>query len=369
VNILCQRVNEIFMKNEQQTLKAETNGPHLYIVGSPLHLLCAIEAKLTLGDKSTVDLFVLYTLCAKNNKQLDKLLLEYAHLWGHITSIKMRSNHSIISSISYLCSLVFKVKKLTKYELVFLSDPRVEVFQVLLSMLKYKELVITDDGLATINIYKYFCEKNIIFKESNNQSLSKYLIYKALNIKFIEPEKISFFSFLTLEDNKNIYHLYKCDFNHIKNLFQEKATTIESRDSHYFIGQKLVDVNLVTETKYLQLINDYINENINGNTLHYIPHRGESKSILIQLSANEQIKIVNVNVPIELFFLQESIQPSSLASFYSTALITLSLFLKCPQIKVIKLEKKDLLVPEYYSVIQDICNVIFKYLPPTYENK
>jgi len=345
--------------------KLNKDSHHLFIIGSPLHLMFAIEAKLTMGEESSIDLFVFYTLCDNNNKQLDLLLNTYKGLWCKVVSIKMIRHDSPVSSIKFLYDLTLISKKLPNYNLVFLSDPRVESFQIFISFLNYQELVLSDDGLATIQIYKDFLHNKRILINSKSKSLVRKIAYFIFRIHLKEPEKISFYSLFDLHNiETSLCKLYRCDFNNIRNLVHKNTTDSYLPNRHFFIGQKLVDAHIITESEYIKMLNNYINQYLDPNdVLIYIPHRGESKKVINKLKLNEKINILYLDQPIELYFLQESIVPMSLASFYSTALITLSLILKQTKIQAIQLSEESLLPKVNVTNINGVYGVLSTYVP------
>jgi hypothetical protein len=63
----------------------------------------------------------------------------------------------------------------------------------------------------------------------------------------------------------------------------------------------------------------------------YIPHRAEVESIRSEISSidNPLLTVLDVNKPVELYFLENKIAPKHIISYYSTALTTLGLIYDC----------------------------------------
>ncbi len=348
------------MINKLMSESSEENQPSLYMISSPLHLLCAVEAKLTLESDSLIDIFVLYTLCENNNNQINQLLSKYSGLWRHVFSLKMRKTRTFIHGLEYLRSIVKLAKGMHQYKRVFISDPRVESLQILASLLKYKELVVSDDGLATISIFTDFCMTGQVFTTTKKVSYLKKIVYWWSGIKIKEPQSVSFYSLFSMNSNSKTHAIYNCDFRGLKKLHQIGQYSSCGIKKHFFIGQKLVDAKIVTDSKYIEFIEDYIN-NLQCDELIYIPHRGESNGVLQRLELINKLIIQQVDKPIELYFLENCQTPCSIASFYSTALITLSMLVENVNISSIALKQSDLLNEEKFPLVEDVYKFISSY--------
>ena len=81
----------------------------------------------------------------------------------------------------------------------------------------------------------------------------------------------------------------------------------------------------------------------------YIPHRGESEAKLNILASNN-ILVKKINLPCEIFLLMSDELPHRIASFYSTILSTLPLFLELEAIDSFVIERNQITKKHRYGI-------------------
>ena len=106
------------------------------------------------------------------------------------------------------------------------------------------------------------------------------------------------FDFINLRKKLNSYNLFKSERS-------------------FFIGQPLSELGLISEEKYLSVLDACSKDN----ELVYFPHRRESREKLSKLDVNVHFS----EAPLELELLLMGELPISVIGFYSTALYTLKL--------------------------------------------
>lgn len=164
---------------------------------------------------------------------------------------------------------------------------------VLSKLINYKNIILVDDGIATINNYKYY--------RSNNNITNKY------------PKRIIFFSIFDLGSNEFVVK------NNFEFIFKSEKIISEKV---YFIGQPME--NILGEIEYYRILNTV--KMLNPNMI-YIAHRRDSNKKLLNIR-DMGITVLKMTEIIELYLIKSSTLPKKVISFYSTALITLKLLFK-----------------------------------------
>ena len=95
------------------------------------------------------------------------------------------------------------------------------------------------------------------------------------------------------------------------------SVKLQESDDVFFIGQPLSELNILSEQKYLGVIESMSKKN----RIIYFPHRRESKEKIRQLS----VSVHHSDVPLELELLNIGKRPKLIVGFYSTALYSLKL--------------------------------------------
>lgn len=258
----------------------------LYLIESPMQLMSAIEAKHYFTPANNV-LFIRYNGEEKNNLQI-KGLLKYA---------SFDKTYSV--TIKEGCKAAY-VKLLYVYAILLLSQTDI------LFVGNFKENFMKC-------VYKLFKKTKRIFLDDGAQSSYLYTKDKDANM----------FSYFIFEPSVNPLRLYvhnSFEFfrSQMKNDIKQVLNNIV-----YFIGAPLVEKNLINETQFhfyfsriVKLYND------NGKTIRYISHRSENA---YKLRRYGSVEVCRLDEPIELFLLQSSVVPSSVASFYSAALYSIQM--------------------------------------------
>lgn len=127
--------------------------------------------------------------------------------------------------------------------------------------------------------------------------------------------------------------VYRHTFENFK-----KRIVIERSGGVYFIGQKLVEAGFCSIDKYVALVEKaQLLKAVD--VLLYVPHRGESEETLEKIRKLNNVRVVNVDGCIELYFSRIRTTPAVVMSFFSTALFTLPLMY--PSAKYVSIFSND----------------------------
>ncbi|WP_305838823.1 polysialyltransferase family glycosyltransferase [Photobacterium leiognathi] len=198
---------------------------------------------------------------------------------------------------------------------------------------------------------KQFSKSEIILLDDGSKTLS-------IQNKFIENGKgNNIFTFYDLTP-LNGQVVYKNEYSRVFDLLSDEFFINDKKV--LFLGSKLSEVGIINESYYLSLIKQ-ISEYYSGNKILYVPHRGERKEKVNKISRMLNIKVLNVDYPIELFGLYNNELPFKVSSFYSTALLTMKEIYKIEADAFVfdynNSEHKDA-IKETYDYYKDKLNMI-----------
>lgn len=279
---------------------------NLFIVGTPLQLLNAIEAAKHFSLSNNILLIVHRSLNA-NKEQMEYVKTFFA--WDEIIEIPYSKHSSLFKYIA-----IIKQLKQNIYSHIFISKLEI-VPKLAIANLKKNMVFLLDDGLLTIDIYN-----KQIKRSKYNKYDFKELRFLAFGLKIKVRDTIHLFTIFKLKPFKNI-EVVQNNFDYLLSLFPKSNS--DNDDCIYFLGHPS-NPKLVSNATYMQNINKLLH--VFNKKIIYIPHRAETAQDMELLGqiTNPLFFINNINMPVELYFLQNGIYPHHIISYYSTALVTLS---------------------------------------------
>lgn len=258
----------------------------LILVETPLQLLCAYEYMHT--HQGDFCLYVRKYGLGINDQQLDTMAKELGLKVAWTFQVKPGDKVAYAKALVYFMVSSFRV-----YDKVVIGSYFSGLFRVLSSIVVKKELVLLDDGVATLLADKVIKEK--------------------------KTKKYSAFSIFPLDSTT--YKSYQ--LNRFDSIAGEYAC-IESQDyAVFFIGQKLVDIGAIEIDAYIRVLEAVVAQ-AKGQTVHYVPHRTESSECIARIKKVHGIEVLYADVAIEYFMLRNGWYPQKIYSIISTALFTLA---------------------------------------------
>lgn len=287
---------------------------NLYVVSSPFQCISAIEAKTQMATTNNV-LVVVYYL--KDGVDVVRQIRETFNItqWENVIEIGINKKKS--KYFEYI-SIIKKLKRDT-YKNVFIGH--FGQFQtILLSNLQISQIYAIDDGVITIKLHKNELNPNLKSSISLSKKI-KILRYSLLGLKTLfDKQRVNYFTMFNLEP----YYgetIVKNNF-----VFMKKYSLKKIRDNSvaYLLGQPLHEIGLIEKERYSQFLNSiksYFKEN--GLTVFYVPHRREKNLEYLKYLEDDDFKIKNLSMPIELYLLRSEVLPIEIYSFISTALVSI----------------------------------------------
>jgi len=283
---------------------------NIFFVQSPLQLLSAIEAREFLSSKKNDLLVIDYSKNKRNNEQINKLLEYYK--WDKIQKflIHISTKERIIQYLLFVYKIL---KQKDQVDSLFIGDYRSDCMWMTINNIKPKKVYLLDDGTANLGIEKIFLNINEYnVKRIKNKDFI-FKLFRLNNANRLVVDLFSMFEYPTLT------HI-----NIIKNSFPYLQQNIKELDADnntvYFIGTWITMPGFITEKYFFELFSKILNY-YDGKTVVFIPHRRESTKAFSCEFPN--VKIERFENIIELEFLLKKIRPNYIATFFSTALITL----------------------------------------------
>ena len=211
----------------------------------------------------------------------------------------------------------FELKKILKrYKTIdnillgnFFSEPHVYA----LDQIKYKDVIVLDDGMVVHKIPDYInTDKNILKK-----SLFRTIVLKAFGINIRFPKKIKLFTIFNIPPNESIELIIN------RMLFlNSKIGVLKPSNDVIVIGQPFVELNTLYQDVYINYLKKIVN--IHKRDILYFPSRKESMSNIDSIAKIQGIKVIKSNLNIELYLIKKSFTPKVIVGFTSTALVTLN---------------------------------------------
>jgi len=259
----------------------------IFFIESPLQLLNAYEAKSFFEVQEYI-YYIRFSGLVNNDKQLLNLIkvLDLKNIERITINTTSRSIKDYITLLYY--KYIYKVP--SSFDKVFIGNFDSGFFNLIIKKINKSKIILLDDGAKSIDIQKNFSEENY------------YNLFTMYNLKIFSQQKVFKNSYNQLQKN-------------LKNITRNKNKIL-------FLGLKLSEIGIVTEEYYLQQIQKIVN-NYGEKELIYISHRGENRNKIDKIIAIQNIKVLELDYPVELYGLYNEEIPYKVASFYSTALYTM----------------------------------------------
>ncbi|CAA6819447.1 MAG: Unknown protein [uncultured Sulfurovum sp.] len=289
---------------------------NVFIVSSPLQVMNAIEAVEHFKTQNNI-LLVLHTGDKKHLNQMKKMF-NFSD-WDDIEYIllPLKIVDKIVFAKTINDALAFMKKK--KIEKLFVGEFRSDHVNHIVNSLETQAVYLLDDGLAQLNYNEEVSQESVQVKV--RRAIYRLLFYKLKTIKY------TFFTIFQIKNEKIIPNKY--------NFFRKQISNKKIENVTFFIGQPLVELGIMSQENYknelIKIMNFYKEKEF-----IYISHRREKIANVQELSLALNFTYKVFDTLIELEMINATIVPSSFATFYSTAIVTLPRFIPKAEYTVFK---------------------------------
>ncbi|MGR3766073.1 hypothetical protein [Rossellomorea sp. NS-SX7] len=322
---------------------------NVFLIESPLQLLNAIEAQSYYKIKKEDTWLLLQNGEIPETLEQMKNMIE-PELWPNVRVVG--SGKGKISWFTRMLGLKKLAKKSQSINRLFIGDYRSDLMRDFAATVDYNQLIIIDDGAATLNTYKSLVDeksRNEFLKDSSKadktKSMVKKVAYSGHAPKKEHPEHIQLFTVYDLPSTDEI-EVHKNDYHFHKTISKEKKV----EDKICLLGTPLPEKNVISgNQKYLEYLKT-IKENLPNLPLVYIPHRAEDGSKLQEIE-ELGFNIDRNNTCVEHKLIYSDTIPKYIVSFYSSALINLKQMMNS-DVKIIsyKIPTKDITASKASSI-------------------
>jgi len=256
----------------------------LCLINAPQQYFCLVELiENKKIEKDNLLIFVGY--CSDNSQEQIRELNKNYYLFDNIFFLQKIINEKYFRIILNFYKILPKKKNI-----VICGDFKYYLFKPIYK--KSKKVIFLDEGVSLLNFES-------LYKGKKNYEL--FSVFKNINFDINDTNKYSF----------------------MKNKFKEKKI---DKNKIFLLGCYLAGFeDCLKEEYYIEKINLFAKKNKNHEIL-FAPHRNERKYDTNTFEKN--IKIVNINKPIEIYLINMPILPSTIVAFYSMALINLDIIFK-----------------------------------------
>ncbi len=303
---------------------------NLFLVSSPLQLLCAIEAKAHFKTKNNILVIVYYSGDTQSSIEHTEKVAALSE-WDEVIRLNSASKQSKYKE--YLALL--KYLKQFEYDYIFAGHLG-NIQKTVVASMKKEAFFIIDDGMVTLNLHKFAFNPNNKPKRTLKQKL-KELRFTLLGYKTQMRDTINYFTYFDLQPY--------ADEQIVKNRFEYLLSThlgdLAQDDTVYFIGQSLLADNLLDKETFIAYMQKVI-DSYHGKKIVFIPHRREKAPKELEALVGDNFRIEYFHGPVEIEFVLQKILPMHIASFCSSGLMTLKKIFPDAQYDAFVLEQEDL---------------------------
>lgn len=180
-----------------------------------------------------------------------------------------------------------------------------------------------DDGAKTLVLNEAYNQQEQIncFKTKSSFPLVKKILIKAFFLQSVKYKQINWFTIFNFKP-KNGGSFMNHSLSKFKDLIGYDGKYSENGNI-YFIGTNLINAGVIKKREYYFSALKEILSFYEKKEIVYIPHRKESKQDLLEVE-KLGFTILHLNQIVEVAFLEKNIYPTTIASFFSTALYSLS---------------------------------------------
>jgi len=295
---------------------------NIFIVAGPLHIMNSIEAIDYFKTQNNI-LLILYTDNQKQLNQMEKILSFID--WYSIKYIPLPQ--TAIDKIFFAKKISTLLNDINKDSIdkIFVGEYRSDHVNHIVNFFQNRDIYLLDDGLAQTDYHQGVSSQS--FRVKIRRFIYKILFYK------LNPIEYTFFTMFDIENEKVV----KNSYNFFKRYIENKTI----KESVYFIGQPLVEMEILTKDIYKNELSKVINF-YGTKEFKYILHRREKEENIKKLSDELNFQYIEFENLIEVEMLNSKVVPSDFATFFSTAIVTLPNFIKESKYRVFEINNRYL---------------------------
>jgi hypothetical protein len=307
----------------------------LFIVGSPLQLINAYEARNCLCRGADCDLVIGLSIEQKNNGQMDALLGLLA--WRHIYRVPAYGPLQPLRFRTLVTNMLSNGRG--PYESIFIGEPHSIFFRMFASTIcSFAKIVYVDDGFSTLDLVG-----GNQFEGARRFPRLKILLSGICGLSMPSTPTRAFFSaFPEIFCESKGFDLVEINrYSWLREIISKSACLAETPHTAFLLGENLRECGLVNNNVYEEIVRK-IRLRFQHFEVVYLPHRRELPRNVKKLCDKFNMKHLHLETAVEVGFFMAGINPSIIISLQSTALATLPLIYPTASICVISIKNSAL---------------------------
>lgn len=286
------------------------NNKNLFVIRFPFQLLSAQEAVNYFKLTNNYLVIVINNNNPKEHKAQLINLIDY-DFWNKVLIFKEYKKSNFFKLAKYIKEL-----KKENYNYVFIKNSFLANDQLLISNIKYKKLVLLEDGTITFRLIDRIVNNKPLF--SIKKKLYRFYL---LGLKLKKDYIFEIFTMFDLSTLKK-YKFHNHNFEYLRKKYKIESKK-KSKDKIFIIGQQHVETKYVSLETYLNFIETIIKK-YPDHKIIYLMHRKELEEKFHSLILKyNNFKILKSNVMGEVYFIELSYQPFMIIGTASTLLFSL----------------------------------------------
>ena len=343
---------------------------NLFLISTPFQLINVIEAKkeLNISNTSSVAVFMAY---AVNLISIKKIIdrSQWKEIYFINEDVEILKKHEenlkkrrllpvlkkVISNFNKIKEIIRKFNKIDNLIVgYYLNLENIHV----MNSVKFKKLYLLDDGIATIEINNRRKMNMSFFKDQSRELYLKMAFKKYfLNYKIKHPPSVIFFTIYDIE-SRDSDTVIRHNYAEVKKLIQG----LDKTEEVFFLGAPYSEIHpeVLSETDYFNYLKGIV-DYFKSNRLIYIPHKDESFEKLERIKTDLNITVKIIDLPIELFLLNQKEIPMTISGMATSALPNCKeIFGKGIEIVAIRISSEKIINKSTIPAVENIYNYFDK---------
>lgn len=287
---------------------------NLFLLKSPLQAINALEARHHLHIQSGQARALLLPGASSNTQdQMTSVLSTMP--WKEARAVRLSAQPSALRLMRTKRLVEQFVRSAGPSPRLIIGDYRAEIMRHAIWCAEDAEVLVLDDGAATLEIWRRRAQLAAGIDESRlgwKDALKRYL----LGVRMEHPERVTFFTSYALQSVSPRDQVIHNEYAFIRSLAATRAPT----DWVLLLGSPLIEVDGFTNELYRGLVAQVASQ-YGPSQVRYVPHRRERVEQLATLESIPNLQILTINEPIEWYLGHSRERPAVLAGFFSSALL------------------------------------------------
>lgn len=305
---------------------------NIFVVESPLQMMSATEAALSnlneAGYKVQNILIIRFGRADRVQNNIHMKKLQALFDWDYVIDYTDPNVHSIFVHLWRRLKIEQISRRFINFDVrLYIGEFRAEWMHFLRHSVEPEATYLLDDGAVTIQVQREYLAKGMFFpkliKRSKVKQFINDLIYFGLLKDNVFKDKLNLFTVFNLQSHQGqLIHQHSYE-NLRKLILNSKSTFVPEV---WLFGSKYSEAGILARKAELNLLNKVVqqlSEMYPDAIVKYIPHRDENEDKLELIKKTIDVEVKPLNMPAEIYMLENGVKPLAAGGYYTTALMNL----------------------------------------------